>query len=110
MTFLEPSNAETLRKMLFLLETLDPIRGPRAQSFTSGTDTGGDQTSIRRSFVEAIAYICAYQRGSQHVIAAALQQKSTGIILWLACNGAIDEKVKDFLNSLLNKLRETVQL
>jgi hypothetical protein len=108
MTFLEPSNAETLRKLLFLLDTLDPIRGPRAQSFTSGTDTRVDQTSIRRSFVEAIAYICAYEKGPHHVIAAALQQKSTGITLWLAGNGAVNGKVKEFLNPLLNKLRETV--
>jgi hypothetical protein len=109
MTFLEPSNAETLRKLLFLLNALDPIRGPRAQSFTRGTDTRVDQTSIRRSFVEAIAYICAYKRGPDHVIAAALQQKSTRITLWLVGNKAIDERVKEFLNPLLNKLTETMR-
>jgi len=105
MTFLEPSNAETLRKLLFLLHTLDPTRGPRAQSVISGTDTGENQTSIRRSFVDAVAYICAYKRGPR-VIAAALQQKATGITLWLAGNGAVDKKVKEFINPLLNKLME----
>jgi hypothetical protein len=110
MTVPESSNAETLHKLLFLLHALDPFRGPRAQSLTSSIDTRVDQTSIRRSFIEAIAIACASQKGPHHVIAAAPQQTSTGITLWLAGNEGINKEVELFINPFLDKLRETVRL
>jgi hypothetical protein len=105
-----PSNAENFYQMLLLLHTLDPIRGERAEPGTSYEDTRVDHASVRRSFIGAIAYICAYCRGPDYVTAAALQQKSRGITVWLAANAAIESKVPEFLKSVLHDLTEIARL
>lgn len=102
----EPSNAKTLHKLLLLLETLDPIQGPRAACFLSCNNKLADKTIVRRRFVEAIAYVCAFDKGPRYVIAAALQAGGTGITVWLAGNQSIESKVIDFLVSLLKELTE----
>ncbi len=62
MASLKPSTTDIFYRLLLLLEALDPTRGERSKSGTSD-DATVDHPSVRRSFVDSIAYICAYDKG-----------------------------------------------
>jgi hypothetical protein len=106
----ERINGGVFYQTLLLLETLDPIRGEKAASGTTDGDTRLDHSSVRRAFVDAIAYICAYSWRADNVAAAALQQNPIGITVWLAGNDAIEPKVLAFLRSILSDLTEIARL
>jgi len=109
MASLEPSTTDTFYRLLLLLEALDPTRGERSKSGTCD-DATVDHPSVRRSFVDSIAYICAYDKGPDYVTAAALQQTSQGTTIWLAGNKDIKPEVVDYLTSVLNDLTGIARL
>ena len=64
---------------------------------------------LRRSFVDGIAYICAYERGPRRVIAATLERTPRGITVWLATNKTIGEKVLGFLENVLSDIQRIAE-
>jgi hypothetical protein len=86
---------------LLLLHALGPIRGGRIKAGVVSDNTGINHTQLRRSFADAIAYICAYKKGPNYVTAAALERTPQGVVVWLAANSKIEEKVIEFLDDVL---------
>jgi hypothetical protein len=93
---------------LLLLSALDSIRGGRIKAEIVSDNTGINHTQIRRSFADAIAYICAYQKGPNYVTAAALEKTPQGVVVWLAANNGIGQNVTEFLDGILARVRDVV--
>lgn len=85
---------------LLLLKALDPIRGERIKPESIHSDSPNLQ-KLRRSFVDGIAYICAYKKGPDHVTAAALERTPQEVKVWLASNKNIDDSVIHMLQRVL---------
>jgi hypothetical protein len=110
MASLEPSTRDKFYWLLLLLEALDPTRGERSKS-GAFDDAIVDLPSIRRAFVDSIAYICAYDKGPDCVTAAALRQTSERTTtICLAGNKGIHPKVVTFLISVLEDLTGIARL
>jgi hypothetical protein len=86
---------------LLLLHALSPIRGERIKSEIIPDDPESNHIQLRRSFTNAIAYICAYQKGSDHVTATALEKTPQGVVVWLCANADVEEGVVTFLQGIL---------
>jgi hypothetical protein len=86
---------------LLLLHALSPIRGGRIKSEIIPDDPESNHIQLRRSFTNSIAYICAYQKGSDYVTAAALEKTPQGVVVWLCANADVEEGVVTFLEEIL---------
>jgi len=86
---------------LLLLHALSPIRGGRIKSEIIPDDPESNHIQLRRSFTNAIAYVCAYQKGPDHVTAAALEKTPQGVVVWLCANADVEERVVTFLEGIL---------
>jgi hypothetical protein len=88
---------------LLLLEALKRVSQtpsrPDADEPRSSSTTG-----LRRAFVDGIAYLCAYERISDNVTAAALAKTPRGLVLWLATNGGVSRPTITFLEAILQDL------
>lgn len=91
-----------LYEPLSLLNTLGPTRGDRIKPDTIPPHGEGfSPIQSQRSFVDAIAYICAYKKGPAYVTAAALEKDPEKIVLWLAANKGVEHAVMEFLEPVL---------
>jgi hypothetical protein len=104
----KPDHTKALYEIVVLLSALDPVRGARSVSGMS--DGTIDHTLTWRSFLDAIAYISARKAGGPYVVAAAIQETSRGMTVWLAGNKEIEAGVGEFLKSLLGDLTKIAQL
>lgn len=98
----QQSRLRLLYEPLSLLDTLDQTRGDRIRP--DDVPSHGAKFSLinsQRSFVNAIAYICAYKKGPAYVTAAAFKKAPEEIVLWLAANQGIELAVIDFLNPVV---------
>ncbi|PKY08129.1 hypothetical protein P168DRAFT_9359 [Aspergillus campestris IBT 28561] len=96
------SRLRLLYEPLSLLDTLDQTRGDRIRpDDVPSHDAEFSLIGSQRSFVNAIAYICAYKKGPAYVTAAALEKAPEEIVLWLAANKGIEPAVIDFLNPVV---------
>lgn len=88
---------------LLLLEALKRVSQtsprPDADEPMSSSTTG-----FRRAFVDGIAYLCAFERFSDNVTAAALAKTPHGLVLWLATNGGVSRPTIVFLEAMLQDL------
>ena len=88
---------------LLLLEALKRVSQtcstPDADEPMSSSTTGS-----RRAFVDGIASLCASERFSKTVTAAALAKTPNGLVLWLATNGGISRPALVFLEAMLQDL------
>jgi hypothetical protein len=91
---------------LLLLDALGTIRGGRLKPEPISDSTKTNHTQLRRSFADTIAYICAYKKGRDNVTAAALERTPREVIIWLAANTKIDDKVIDFLKKVLAQVKK----
>lgn len=95
---------------LLLLNALGQIRGERIKAQSDTDDLSPNIQKLRRSFVDGIAYICAYEKGSRRVTAAALEKTPQWITIWLAANEKIGEKVIQFLDTVLSDIKRIAEL
>ncbi|KAJ5436244.1 hypothetical protein N7445_007129 [Penicillium cf. griseofulvum] len=94
-----------LYEPLCLLHTLSEVRGDRIKpGDLSPKGPGLTAPRSYRSFVDAIAYICAYRKKPGYVTAAALEETPDAIVVLLAANNGIDTAVVTFLEKVLNIL------
>ena len=108
-----PMSRKVLRRFyepLLLLNALGQIRGKRIKPESDTNSLSPNIQKLRRSFVDGIAYICAYEKGSRRVTAAALEQTPQGITVWLAANEKIEEKVIKFLETVLSDIQRIAEL
>lgn len=106
-----PTRYKVIRRFyepLLLLHALGPIRGGRTKAELVSENIGINHTQLRRSFADAIAYICAYKKGPDYVTAAALEKTPQGVVVWLAANSEIGEGVVVFLDAVLAHVRDVV--
>ena len=91
---------------LLLLSALGQMRGERTKSEIITDSLCPNIQKLRRNFVDDIAYICSFEREPKRVTAAAMEKTPQGIIVWLAANENIEEKVVQFLRSILSNVQQ----
>jgi hypothetical protein len=101
-----PVRLRLLRRLYEPLLLLNAIRGERANPQSNIEESGPNHRKIRRSFTGHVAYICAYQKGPNHVTAAALEGTPQGTTVWLASNTQVEPKVVNFLEGVLLDLQK----
>ena len=89
-----------------LLYVLEKVRGEHKKRQNYHGELDQDETELRRSFVDKLAYICDFKKGGSTVAALALRKTYQGVIFWLAANETIKPKVIDFLRRVLQLLKK----
>lgn len=98
----QPRKLRLLYEPLCLLHTLSEVRGDRIKSGDVSSEfPESSAPKCYRAFVDAIAYICAYQKKPGYVTTAALEEAPDAIVILLAANDGIDMTVL----ALLEKVR-----
>jgi hypothetical protein len=99
-----------LYEPLCLLHSISEIRGDRIKpgdlSHESPAFTG---PKLYRRFVEAMAYICAYQKKPGYVTAVALEDTPENIVVLLAANNDVDQQVIHFVEKVLKVLSWVIE-
>lgn len=88
---------------LLLLEALKRASQKRSKPEVD-EPMSSSTTGFRRAFVDGIAYLCASERFSNHVTAAALERTPHGQVLWLATNDGVSQPTVNFLEAVLKDL------
>lgn len=91
---------------LLLLSALGQMRGERTKSEIITDTLCPNIQKLRRNFVDGIAYICSYEKTPKRVTAVAIEKTPQGIVVWLAANKNIGEKVVHFLESVLSDIQQ----
>ncbi|KAJ5496812.1 hypothetical protein N7463_008799 [Penicillium fimorum] len=97
----QPRKLRLLYEPLCLLHTLSEVRRDRIKPGDVSYETvESNQPKYCRNFVDAIAYICAYQKKSGYVTAVALEETPDAIVILLAANNGIDTAVQNLLEKV----------
>ncbi|RDI85546.1 hypothetical protein Vi05172_g4462 [Venturia inaequalis] len=92
---------------LILLHTLGNVRGesdscePSRRSSFSGLSS----KDRRRQFLDALAFVCDYERGGDSVAAIGLESTPQCHVFWVAANTCPKKKMVPFVRSLLEELK-----
>jgi hypothetical protein len=89
-----------------LLYMLGKVRGEHQKRQNYHGELDQDETELRRSFVDKLAYICDFKKGGSTVTALALQKTYQVVIFWLAANETVKPKVIEFLRRVLQILKK----
>jgi hypothetical protein len=89
-----------------LLYVLEKVRGEHKKRQNYHGELDQDETELRRSFVDKLAYICDFKKGGSTVTALALQKTNQGVVFWLAANETVKSKVVAFLSQVLRLLKQ----
>ncbi|KAF4630477.1 hypothetical protein G7Y89_g7669 [Cudoniella acicularis] len=89
-----------------LLYVLEKVRGEHKKRQNYHGELDQDETELRRSFIDQLAYICDFKKGGSTVTALALQKTYQGVIFWLAANETVKPKVIDFLRRVFQLLKK----
>ena len=89
--------------LLFMLER---VRGDHIKRQSYHSELDQDETELRRSFVDKLAYICDFMKGGSTVTALALQRTPQGVIFWISANSTVKEKTEVFLRKILQLLKK----
>lgn len=95
---------------LLLLHTLSPTMGEHLPYHTDDDAHFLSTQRLRRRFLDDLAYFCDYDKGGDTVTAIAIEDRPQGPIFWLASNTKTGAKVKDFLEEVLNRLKQSSSL
>ena len=98
-----------LYEPLLLLEALRRAPEKPPNSIDDIEPSGKSVEGLRRSFVDGIAYLSAFERYSDCVTAAALETNPQGPILWLAANDEIRSTTIEFLREVLAVLHSVAR-
>jgi hypothetical protein len=88
---------------LVLQHVLGHTRGSRIPCEQLRSEDGSelDDCTLRRSFVDSLAYLCDYEKGGPTVTAIALESTPEGVVFWAAANQNVRKKVDPFLHDIL---------
>ena len=98
-----------LYEPLLLLEALRKAPEKSPESIDGDEPSSKSTEGLRRSFVDGIAYLSAFERYSDCVTAVALETTPQGPILWLAANDGIRGTTVEFLRNVLAELHTVSQ-
>ncbi|OJI84215.1 hypothetical protein ASPTUDRAFT_120671 [Aspergillus tubingensis CBS 134.48] len=97
-----PRRLRRLYEPLSLLQTLGNVRGWRIRAPDIPQDYSGfNAIKSHRSFVDALAYACAYKKEPAYVTAVALEKRPEEIVVWLAANKNVEDTVVSFAQDVL---------
>ncbi|GFN20181.1 nucleic acid/nucleotide deaminase domain-containing protein [Aspergillus tubingensis] len=97
-----PRRLRRLYEPLSLLQTLGNVRGWRIRAPDIPQDYSGfNAIKSHRSFVDALAYACAYKKEPAYVTAVALEKRPEEIVVWLAANKNVEDNVVGFAQDVL---------
>ncbi|KFY98090.1 hypothetical protein V500_01800, partial [Pseudogymnoascus sp. VKM F-4518 (FW-2643)] len=88
-----------------LLHALEKVRGEHKKRQNYHGELDQDETELRRSFVDKLAYICDFKKGGSTVTALALQKTYQGVTFWIGANETVKPKVIEFLQKILQVLK-----
>ncbi|KAK8251957.1 hypothetical protein IWZ00DRAFT_488409 [Phyllosticta capitalensis] len=91
---------------LVLLHALGQTRGERVPESRDARLANLSDDQLRQLFLNHLAYSCDYDKGGETVTAVALEDRPQGPRYWLSANEGPREKVKLFVEALLQTLRE----
>ncbi|OAX85577.1 hypothetical protein ACJ72_00038 [Emergomyces africanus] len=94
---------------ILLLETLGLVRGDRQKAELISDEPGIHDTKLRRHFCNALAYICAFDTGSDCVTALALDAQPDITNVLIAANRGVPDDVITFLRDILSILHRIAQ-
>jgi hypothetical protein len=102
---ISPTVERQFHESQLLLYVLEKVRGEhkKRQNYHGELDQG--ETELRRSFVDKLAYICDFKKGGSTVTALALQKTYQGVTFWIAANETVKLKVIEFLQKILQLLK-----
>ena len=102
---ISPTVERQFHESQLLLYILEKVRGEhkKRQNYHGELDQG--ETELRRSFVDKLAYICDFKKGGSTVTALALQKTYQGVTFWIAANETVKLKVIEFLQQILQLLK-----
>ncbi|EEH05913.1 conserved hypothetical protein [Histoplasma capsulatum G186AR] len=89
---------------ILLLETLGQVRGDRRKAEIISNEPGLHNRRLRHHFCNALAYICAFDTGSDHVTAIALDAQPGITKVLIAANRGVPNEVFEFLQDILSIL------
>ncbi|GFG10242.1 hypothetical protein IFM5058_04826 [Aspergillus udagawae] len=91
-----------LYEPLSVLITLGEVRGSRIKPISVPQDNSSFNVfNSHRSFVDALAYACAYKKEPAYVTAVALEKRPEEIVVLLAANKGVDDSVVRFVHDIL---------
>ncbi|OAT07138.1 hypothetical protein BDBG_03235 [Blastomyces gilchristii SLH14081] len=90
---------------ILLLNTLGPVRGDRQKAEIVSDEPGLHDTKLRQHFRNALAYVCAFDTGSDQVTAIALDAQPSITNVLIAANRGVPNEVVEFLRDILSILR-----
>ncbi|KAK8240125.1 hypothetical protein HDK90DRAFT_523243 [Phyllosticta capitalensis] len=91
---------------LILLYTLGQTRGERVSESRDASLENLSDERLRQLFLNHLAYSCDYEKGGDTVTAVALESRPQGPRYWISANKGPGEKVKHFVEGLLQVLGE----
>ncbi len=103
----KPNELRRLYEPLGVLHELTTKSATKPRSIVSTRSQAISITQRRRDFVDAIAFLGAYEKETE--IAVAVEQRPDGLIVRVAGTGDIDGIVVPFLNELLVLLSTTLR-
>ncbi|KAK2807859.1 hypothetical protein FQN50_005248 [Emmonsiellopsis sp. PD_5] len=89
--------------LILLLKTLGPVRGARQKAEIISDEL--QHTKLRRHFCNALAYVCAFDTGSDSVTAIALDAQPHETTVLVAANRGVSPEVVKFLKEVLKFLQ-----
>ena len=95
---------------LLLLSALGDIRGDHIKPDIVAGGVSPNIKKLRRSFIDGIAYICAYEKHPRRVTAAALERTPHEVTVWLAANTDIGDNVVQFLEKVFSDIQRIAEL
>ncbi|OJD19829.1 hypothetical protein AJ78_00188 [Emergomyces pasteurianus Ep9510] len=94
---------------VLLLETLGLVRGDRQKAELISDEAGIQDSKLRHHFCNALAYICAFDTGSDNVTALALDVQPGITNVLVAANRGVSDEVATFLQDILSILQGIAQ-
>ncbi|PGH16844.1 hypothetical protein AJ79_01488 [Helicocarpus griseus UAMH5409] len=91
--------------LILLLETLGAVRGDRVKADMISDHPSTHDTKLRRHFCNALAYICAFDTGSDNVTAIAIDAQPDRRTVLIAANKGVRPEVVEFLQCILYTLQ-----
>lgn len=91
---------------LILLSLIGSVQGPHLAI----NHDPSSLSATRRRFLRNLAFVCDFDKGGRSTSAIAVEEDVNCYRFWLASNEGADDRVAEFLASVLEKLRHIVGL
>ncbi|KAF6814847.1 hypothetical protein CSOJ01_03858 [Colletotrichum sojae] len=91
---------------LVLLALLRPVVGPHVMSHLNSFNLKDAQ----RRFLKNLAFLCDYNKGGDTTTAIAVEDREDCYVFWVATNEGVKDKVTQFLDNILERVKSAAGL